>query len=198
MFLMWEPDVSFSYLFWVQQGRGVHRVDLADFKLPRERAVQRILTLDLVSSIAIDYLRYRMFFPNESSNTMMSSALDGTDVIDIRHNTQNPDFINVKSLTCHQVAALSVFVIDRECILYCPCSSLTLTLSVKVLQWQTQLFGVAYHSVCDQLEHWWHSGNNSELICFACITCLDGMGFYFIALLCFKLFCLKLYFYTVM
>ena len=100
--------LSCSYLFWVQQGRGVHRIDLADFKLPRQRAVERILTLDLVSSIAIDYTHYRLFFPNESSNTMMSSALDGTDVIDIRHDTQNPDFITVKSLAYHQVAPLFV------------------------------------------------------------------------------------------
>jgi len=142
MFLTWERDVSFSYLFWVQQGHGVHRVDLAEFKLPRERAIQRILTLDLVSSIAIDYLRYRMFFPNESSNTMMSSALDGTDIIDIRHNTQNPDFINVKSLTYHQVAALSVYLssTDSECIVsvlsmqQCVYVTLTLSVKVKVLQ----------------------------------------------------------------
>jgi len=47
------------------------------------------------------------------------------------------------------------------------------------------------------MEHGQLSGNNSKVIYFTCITCLDDTGLYFIALhgFGFKLFCLKLYFH---
>ena len=60
------------------------------------------------------------------------------------------------------------------------------------LLWQAQICGIACESVGDQLEYLQLSGNDSKLIYFACITYFDDTGFYFIALLGFKLFCLKL------
>ena len=81
----------------------MYRVDLADLGQPlHDLADYLIFNIDILHSFAVDYQNYRLYFPNETKNTMLSIYLDGSDVVDIRPNVQSPDFIEVKSLVYHE------------------------------------------------------------------------------------------------
>ena len=74
----------------------MYRVDLADLGQPlHDLADYLIFNIDILHSFAVDYQNYRLYFPNETKNTMLSIYLDGSDVVDIRPNVQSPDFIEI-------------------------------------------------------------------------------------------------------
>ena len=84
---------------------GIYRVDLADLEVDPvvHSADLLIVKFDLLSSFTIDPANFRLYFPDESQNTMLSSYIDGTDIINVRPNNsvQSPHFINIKSLAIY-------------------------------------------------------------------------------------------------
>ena len=99
--------MEFRYLFWVLQGqdKGVYRLDLSMIGSVQLAAVDvqslRIVHMNPLSSLTVDCVNYRIFFPNESHNTMMSTYMDGSDLINVRTNTQSPDFLVISSLAVY-------------------------------------------------------------------------------------------------
>jgi proto-oncogene tyrosine-protein kinase ROS len=87
------------YLYWTQFGQGLFRMDLNDIGKKGSRPSQyRIIRQDTLYTLFIDHQNYRLYFPNSTMNTIMSSSLDGTDLTNIRPNMQRPYFLLVKSL----------------------------------------------------------------------------------------------------
>ena len=80
-----------SFLFWTRDGphQGIFRLDLAE--LPddgdatrasdsRPPSPRHIIQTNILSTLAVDYMNYQLFYPNETNNTMMSANLDGSDI----------------------------------------------------------------------------------------------------------------------
>ncbi|XP_074649999.1 proto-oncogene tyrosine-protein kinase ROS-like [Tubulanus polymorphus] len=97
-----KADPYNGYLYWTQNGKqkGIYRTDLKRFSrtVIRNPSLYRIVEIDRLSTLFIDYQNYRLYFPNGTKNTIMSTSLDGSDLIDIRTNAQRKDFVTVKSL----------------------------------------------------------------------------------------------------
>ncbi|XP_064629628.1 proto-oncogene tyrosine-protein kinase ROS-like isoform X2 [Lineus longissimus] len=94
-----KADPYNGYLYWTQFGQGLFRMDLNDIGKKGSRPSQyRIIRQDMLYTLFIDHQNYRLYFPNSTMNTIMSSSLDGTDLTDIRPNMQRPYFLLVKSL----------------------------------------------------------------------------------------------------
>ena len=92
------------YLFWVinSAGSGVFRLDLADVTWNADvtaSRVRHVVVSSVLRTVALDVINYQLFFPNETSNSMMAANLDGSDVSDIRHEHRTRYmFISVASL----------------------------------------------------------------------------------------------------
>ena len=55
--------------------------------------------MELLSTICIDFLNYRLYLPDEGQNTVLSCYVDGTDVHDIREGSvQTPNYVAGRSL----------------------------------------------------------------------------------------------------
>ena len=95
-----------SYLYWGQAGDypGLYRTDLAS--LPASFADKSsYLTLepfiDDVTAFTLGYTDYRIYVPDESLNTMMSYALDGSDPKNLRSgHIENRDYLQIRSMVC--------------------------------------------------------------------------------------------------
>lgn len=102
-----------SYLYWTQRGgrtgggggggalNGLYCLDLDRLKAFDCEA--EAVALGNLSAFAVDYLNYRLFYPNETMHTMSSVYLDGSDPVNIRTNTQNPDFSLVSGLAYNAI-----------------------------------------------------------------------------------------------
>ncbi|GAB6030941.1 hypothetical protein CHUAL_007766 [Chamberlinius hualienensis] len=105
-----KVDPCNGYMYWVVQGSssgGLYQVDIGKVLngIPvHSRDAKLIIADRKLSSFAIDYYNFRLFFPNELNNTMCSATLNGEDIVDIRNNTQQPKFQGITSLTYHKDA----------------------------------------------------------------------------------------------
>jgi len=99
----------YRYLFWVQQGEdgGLYRLDLADLSDhgPINNPVHfRIVSGDQMTAFTVDYPNFRIFFPDETRNSLMSVYLDGKDLRDIRQNTQQQQVGSMQFVDVHSMA----------------------------------------------------------------------------------------------
>lgn len=87
-----------SYLYWTQKGlkNGLFSLDLDG--LEAFSSEPRVVVVGSIEAFAIDYTNYRLFFSNETIHSIISIYLDGTDPVNVRTNTQNPDFSSVTGL----------------------------------------------------------------------------------------------------
>lgn len=51
-----------------------------------------------MSAFTVDHMSFRLLVPNHTLNTVMSMSLDGRESVNIRENTQKPQFEYVVSL----------------------------------------------------------------------------------------------------
>lgn len=89
------------YLFWVEEGEesGIYRMDLSTYSRPLTDARPTLLvSMNSLHTLTIDCINYRIFFPNNSANTMMSIDMDGSDLLDVRTNAHSPDFVMMSSV----------------------------------------------------------------------------------------------------
>lgn len=98
----------YRYLYWLMHnpisGGGLYRTDLIEFEsgcISSEKA-ELIVNDNQISAFAVDYKNFRLLLPAASNNTIVSVALDGGDVTDIRENAQTPQYRNIQSMAVHQ------------------------------------------------------------------------------------------------
>lgn len=96
-------DSYHGFLYWINlvgDVANLHKVDLTLLENGHVwlKDTQKIFTSSTFVSFTIDYINFRIMVPKPRNNTVSSLSLDGTDEIDIRKNSQNPQFTNVKSL----------------------------------------------------------------------------------------------------
>ncbi|XP_042904175.1 proto-oncogene tyrosine-protein kinase ROS isoform X2 [Parasteatoda tepidariorum] len=96
-----------GYLYFIASNGslngGLYRVDLVQFEsgcVDFDKA-QLIVNDNYLSAFAVDHKNFRLILPSSSNNTVVSIALDGNDVTDIRENSQTPQYRNVKSIAIH-------------------------------------------------------------------------------------------------
>ncbi|ELU14561.1 hypothetical protein CAPTEDRAFT_210985 [Capitella teleta] len=100
-----QVDPCNGYLFWTVYGpeQGLFRADLADLQGKYPIAPGRpIYPSNVMQSFTVDYIPYRLYFPNSSNASMMSLYLDGRDAKVIHNNTQTSTWEHVTSLAFHQ------------------------------------------------------------------------------------------------
>ncbi len=67
-----------------------------------DMAPSLLVSTSSLHTLTIDCVNYRIFFPNESANTMMSVDMDGSDLLDVRTNAHSPDFVMMSSVAQHR------------------------------------------------------------------------------------------------
>ncbi|KAL5011108.1 hypothetical protein ScPMuIL_013413 [Solemya velum] len=93
-----DPINGFLYYTKSGQGQGLWRVDIGEIRLYNLATPQLIVALELFT-FALDLDNIQIFFPNNSQNTMMSSFLDGSGLMDIRNGrVVKPNFHHVTSM----------------------------------------------------------------------------------------------------
>ncbi|XP_014482097.1 PREDICTED: proto-oncogene tyrosine-protein kinase ROS isoform X2 [Dinoponera quadriceps] len=94
-----EVDPYNGYLFWIIEGK-LYRLDLADISngVKHEIKPSFIYGDSSMSVFTVDHMSFRLLIPNHTLNTVMSMSLDGRESVNIRANTQKPQFNHVVSL----------------------------------------------------------------------------------------------------
>ncbi|XP_055926559.1 proto-oncogene tyrosine-protein kinase ROS-like isoform X2 [Argiope bruennichi] len=85
-------------------GGGLYRVDLIEFdhgKTINFEKAALIVSDNQLSAFAVDYKNFRLLLPSSTNNTIVSVSLDGSDVSDIRENSQTPLYKNIRSIAIH-------------------------------------------------------------------------------------------------
>ncbi|XP_035208124.1 proto-oncogene tyrosine-protein kinase ROS-like, partial [Stegodyphus dumicola] len=102
-----QVDPLNGYLYWTMKdlfyGGGLYRVDLLEFNngcVPFGKS-QLIVNDNQLVAFAVDYKNFRLLLPSAANNTIVSVALDGSDVTDIRENVETALYTNVKSVAVH-------------------------------------------------------------------------------------------------
>lgn len=77
-----EIDPCNGYLFWTIRdwnNGGIFRLDISDVSngIKHEVKVEQILTEPNLGAFIVDYSNFRLFVPNQGSNTMLAVSLDG-------------------------------------------------------------------------------------------------------------------------
>ncbi|XP_023240042.1 proto-oncogene tyrosine-protein kinase ROS-like [Centruroides sculpturatus] len=99
----WRKDM---FLYWINTNGDIavlHKVDLVLLENGPVwlQNTQKILESKQPIVFTIDYINFRIIISKSNINTVFSLSLDGTDEIDIRKNSQNPMFSNIKSLVLY-------------------------------------------------------------------------------------------------
>lgn len=82
---------------------GLYRIDLKELDSGESvefEKTQLIVNDNYLTAFVVDYKNFRIILP--TNNTIVSVALDGSDVSHIRENSQTSDFINIKSIAVFQ------------------------------------------------------------------------------------------------
>ncbi|XP_059618544.1 protein sevenless isoform X2 [Phlebotomus argentipes] len=99
-----EVDPFNGYLFWVITGHsmdsGLFRLDLGDISNGVKHKVKPLHMIQgqNLAPFTVDHTRFRILVPLQDENTVISVSLDGKDREDIRKNTNQPKFNDVRSL----------------------------------------------------------------------------------------------------
>ncbi|CAL1296241.1 unnamed protein product [Larinioides sclopetarius] len=83
---------------------GLYRIDLIEFdhgKTINFEKAALIVSDNQLSAFAVDYKNFRVLLPSTTNNTIVSVSLDGSDVSDIRENSQTPLYKNIRSIAVH-------------------------------------------------------------------------------------------------
>ena len=81
--------------------QGLNRIDMADFPVRLQNLSQfRIFKMPF-STYAIDYANLRIFFPNQSTSSMRSAFLDGSDIRAVHTPIQSSSLVAVTSLAVY-------------------------------------------------------------------------------------------------
>uniref|UniRef100_A0A1B0CKJ2 Fibronectin type-III domain-containing protein n=1 Tax=Lutzomyia longipalpis TaxID=7200 RepID=A0A1B0CKJ2_LUTLO len=100
-----EVDPFNGYLFWVITGytidTGLFRLDLGDISNGVKHKVKPLHMIQgqNLAPFTVDHTRFRILVPFLDNNTVISVSLDGKDRENIRPNTNQPRFNDVRSLT---------------------------------------------------------------------------------------------------
>ncbi|XP_067675199.1 proto-oncogene tyrosine-protein kinase ROS-like isoform X2 [Haliotis asinina] len=94
-----DPVNGFLYFTQDGEGKGLYRIDLADINPKRRVQPTQIVTINHLKAFMIDFETVRLYFPNHTQNTMLSSFVDGSDIQDIRPNVIMPNYEHIISLT---------------------------------------------------------------------------------------------------
>lgn len=83
---------------------GLYRIDLMEFKSGSApfNKTQLIVSDYELSAFIVDYKNFRLLLPSSTNNSIVSIALDGSDISDIRENSQTHLYRNIKSMAVHQ------------------------------------------------------------------------------------------------
>ncbi|XP_054720908.1 proto-oncogene tyrosine-protein kinase ROS-like [Uloborus diversus] len=97
-----------GYLYWTSRDSpfegGLYRIDLVELEsgcVSFEKAQLIVSDYDL-SAFAVDYKNFRLLLPSVSNNTIVAVSLDGSDVSDIRQNSQTHQYKGINSITVHR------------------------------------------------------------------------------------------------
>lgn len=93
--------LHFRFLYFTQdgEGKGLYRIDLADISQKQRVQPTQIVTINHLKAFMIDFETVRLYFPNHTQNTMLSSFVDGSDIQDIRPDVILPSYKHIISLT---------------------------------------------------------------------------------------------------
>ncbi|XP_064488538.1 proto-oncogene tyrosine-protein kinase ROS-like isoform X2 [Ornithodoros turicata] len=98
-----QVDPYNGYIYWVLQnatGGGLYRIDLGKFgkETVARHEAQLIVKDEDLHAFTVDYRNYRLLLPRKKLNTIVSVSLSGTDESDIRSNSQNRKFTDVRRM----------------------------------------------------------------------------------------------------
>ncbi|GIY65962.1 tyrosine-protein kinase receptor [Caerostris darwini] len=103
-----QVDPLNGYLYFTVtdplSGGGLYRIDLAEFEAGRALDFERaslIVGDGHLSAFAVDYKNFRLLLPSAANNTVVSVSLDGSEVSDIRGNSQTHFYRDIRSMAIH-------------------------------------------------------------------------------------------------
>lgn len=89
-----------SYLYYAIPGKnqGLFRVDLASLPASSTFQPSQIIGYDDLWTFVVDFQNAQLYTPNASSDTVMSSFLDGSDIKNFREKVVKREFQNMRSM----------------------------------------------------------------------------------------------------